>query len=183
MKNSSVIALAIVCLLLGGAAGYLVTTTFIKPGLKSFGAVNLGGGQFARGGNTVRTGGGSNNIGIMSGELLKMDKGSLSIKLRDGSLKLVLTTSSTEALKMVSSTLDTLKIGENVMVSGISNSDGSLTAQTVQVRPPGSMMNFGVFSAQSGAQVGDQGTGGSTGGQQRNQVYVGGPGMPPPQGF
>ncbi|MDD5438287.1 MAG: DUF5666 domain-containing protein [Patescibacteria group bacterium] len=180
MKNSTVIALAIVCLLLGGAAGYFVTTTFIKPNAKNFNGMA---GQFvARG-----TNGGArnaNSMGLVSGELIKMDNGSMSIKLRDGSSKLVLTTPSTEAVKMASTTLDTLKVGENVIVSGTANADGSLTAQTVQVRPPGSMMNFGVFSGQSGTQTGTQSTDGSTGGRgQGNQVYVGGPGMPPPQGF
>jgi hypothetical protein len=181
MKNSSVIAIAIVCLLLGGAAGYLVTTTFIKPNARNFNGIALGNGQF----RTARAGG-SNSMGLVTGELLKKDNGSLSIKLRDGSSKLVLTTSSTEAVKMASTTLDTLSIGENVIVSGTTNSDGSLTAQTVQVRPPGSMMNFGAFndSQQAPAQTGTQAGGRASGGRV-DTIYVGGPGggMPPPPGF
>ncbi|MFA6099368.1 MAG: hypothetical protein WC750_00640 [Patescibacteria group bacterium] len=153
MKNSSIIAIAIVCLLLGGAAGYLVTTTFLKPGgnIRSFNGANLGNGQ-------GRTGARANG-GMIAGELLKKDDGSLSIKLRDGSSKLVLTTSSTETLTMATGTLASLKVGENVIVNGTQNADGSLTANTVQTNPTGAMMQFGAMqNSQAGTQAGSKTT-------------------------
>lgn len=180
MKNSSVIAIAIACLLLGGTAGYLVTTTFLKPesNARTF---NLAGGQLGRNGaGAVRINGG----GMVAGELLKKDDGSLSIKLRDGSSKLVLTTPSTETLKMTTGTLEGLNIGENVIVSGTQNSDGSVTAQTVQIRPTGAMMQFGAANASQPNQTGRQTNEGS-GGQGNQIFYVGGPDadMPPPPNF
>lgn len=79
-----------------------------------------------------RTGAGG---GFISGEILKIDATSISIKQQDGSSKLVLVTSSTKALKTSESDMSGLVVGEQVTAIGTTNSDGSITAQTVQVRP------------------------------------------------
>jgi hypothetical protein len=93
-------------------------------------------GQFA-----IRTGSGTGGArtgaggGFVSGEILKKDDTSMSIKMQDGSSKLVLVTSSTQALKTSTTDLSGLNVGEQVTVIGSANSDGSITAQSVQVRP------------------------------------------------
>jgi len=94
------------------------------------------GGQFAQGARGARAGAGQNG-GFVNGELLKKDATSLSVKLRDGSTKLVLVTSSTKAIKTAEGTINDIAVGQQVMVTGSTNSDGSVTAQTVQVRPDG----------------------------------------------
>lgn len=88
-------------------------------------------GQFAR---TGRNGTTAANVAMVSGELLKKDSVSLSLKTRDGSSRLVLITSSTRATKMVEGSINDLKVGEEIMVNGTPNSDNSITAQMVQVR-------------------------------------------------
>lgn len=139
MKTNIVIIIAILCLIAGGAIGYLIPTQFIKSNPAARGNnMAFANGQLAR---TSRTGTGAGaNGGLVTGQLLKIDKGSLSVKLRDGSSRLVITTPSTQTLKMTTGTVSDLTVGEDVVVSGIANSDGSVTAQSVQIRPAGAQM-------------------------------------------
>jgi len=96
-----------------------------------------GSGQFtgaARGGiggNAQRSG------GFTAGEIISNDGTSITIKMQDGSTKIVLVSDSTEVMKSASGALSDLAVGTSVTVSGTSNSDGSVTAQTVQIRPAG----------------------------------------------
>jgi len=122
------------------ATGYFTSKTFSKTSAPN-------GMQFAAGGNGQRQGAGqtARNMarnpmgGFVNGELVKKDATSFSIKQRDGSLKLVLITSSTKAMKMSEGSLSDFATGQQVMVTGSSNSDGSITAQTVQIRPEGAL--------------------------------------------
>ena len=89
---------------------------------------NFGGGQ--RGG---RNGGGFN-----MGEILSKDKESITLKLRDGGSKIVFYTDKTSVMKTVEGTLADLVAGKQVSVMGTPNADGSVNAQSVQIRtaPP-----------------------------------------------
>ena len=95
-------------------------------------------GQFGQTARAGRNGAMPENVAMVSGELLKKDSGSLSLKTRDGSSRLVLITSSTRATKMVDGSINDLNVGEEIVVNGTPNSDNSITAQMVQVRqqPP-----------------------------------------------
>lgn len=69
------------------------------------------------------------------GEVLSIDKGTMSIKMADGSSKLVLFQDKTEFDKSVTSSPDEIKVGSQVSAFGTPNSDGSTTAQSVQIMP------------------------------------------------
>lgn len=71
----------------------------------------------------------------VSGEILSMDDTSLTIKLTDGSSRIVLLTDKTIFNKTASVEKSELKVGERVGVFGTSNTDGSVTAQNVQLNP------------------------------------------------
>lgn len=81
--------------------------------------------------------GGANRQGFrpLAGEIVASDAGSISVKLQDGGSKLVLISESTDINKANKSTKDDLKIGEQVAVFGTENTDGSITAQTIQLNP------------------------------------------------
>ena len=95
-----------------------------QSGTRGFGGQGQGG--MGRGGQ---------NGNFAGGEVISKDDKSLTVKLRDGSSKIVFISGSTEVLKFATGTIADLSIGEQVTVSGSANTDGSITAQSVQVRP------------------------------------------------
>ena len=80
-------------------------------------------------------GGRQNGGGFTTGEVLSKDDTSVTIKLRDGGSQIVFLGGTTTVAKSVEGSLNDLSVGENVMITGSKNSDGSLTAQSVQIRP------------------------------------------------
>ncbi|OGG90529.1 hypothetical protein A3H55_03070 [Candidatus Kuenenbacteria bacterium RIFCSPLOWO2_02_FULL_42_16] len=70
-----------------------------------------------------------------SGEILAKDEQSLTIKLRDGGSKIVFYSGSTEVMKTATGTPAELKIGDTITAIGSANQDGSITAQSIQMRP------------------------------------------------
>ena len=91
-----------------------------------FGA-NVGGLGGARGG---RGGGG----GFIAGEILSKDDESVTLKLRDGGSKIIFFSDSTQITKSAGGSAKDLAIGQEISAAGETNSDGSVNAQTIQIR-------------------------------------------------
>ncbi len=79
--------------------------------------------------------------GFTGGSIISKDATSITIQTQGGSTKIALLSPTTQISKMVSGTLADLTIGENVAVNGSANSDGSVTAETIQIRPA-TMRNY-----------------------------------------
>ncbi len=79
--------------------------------------------------------GNRNGGGMLSGEIIAKDDQSITIKLPGGSSKMVFYSATMEIGKFTSGALTDLAVGENVMVNGETNNDGSVTAQSIQIRP------------------------------------------------
>ena len=86
-----------------------------------------GNGQFQRQGGQ--------NFRPVSGQIVSVDNTGITIKMRDGSSKIVIIPNSASISKPTEASKSALKTGEQVMVMGKSNSDGSVTAQIVQLNP------------------------------------------------
>lgn len=97
-------------------------------------------GNFQRFNGTTRGTGqtnGQNGMmrGGVTGTILSMDDKSITVKMSDGSSKIVLFSDSTTYSNTIKSTRVDLKEGNEVSVFGIPNSDGSITANNVQLNP------------------------------------------------
>lgn len=77
------------------------------------------------------------NMGFINGEIISNDGKIMTVKISTGGSKIILLSSSTEIGKMASGTASDLITGQNVMINGKTNTDGSLTASSIQIRPIG----------------------------------------------
>lgn len=98
-------------------------------------------GQFAHGDANGQGGarqgrfGGRGFGGATVGEILSVDTNSITVKLQDGSSKIVNISGSTTFSKTDTASKSDLKTGERIAAFGSANSDGSITAQNVQLNP------------------------------------------------
>jgi hypothetical protein len=92
------------------------------------------GGNQGAGTRTVQAGM-MRNGGFINGEILSKDDKSVTIKDNAGGSKIVFLASSTQIMKFTPGSLDDLRVGENFMITGLANPDGSVVAQTIQSRP------------------------------------------------
>ena len=128
-------------LVIGGLSFYggTIYAKAEQPNAANF-VARAAGGNFPGGAVAGRAGGtraGGAGIGLTSGEVVAKDDQGLTIKLSDGGSKNVFTSASTTISMMSDGSTDDVEIGTNVFINGTTNSDGSITASMIQIRPAG----------------------------------------------
>jgi hypothetical protein len=78
---------------------------------------------------------GANGGGFVNGQIISKDDKSVTIKNQDGGSKIVFLADDTQVVKSTDGKISDLADGKQVTVSGITNTDGSITAKSIQIRP------------------------------------------------
>lgn len=124
----------------------IIIIVIVVAGIAFYAGMKYGAGQAASGvtalrgnaqgvGNLFSRGNFTGSNGLVSGQVLSLEPQGFTVKLRDGSSRIILAASSTAVMKSVAGALSDIASGVEVTVIGTANSDGSLTAQSVQIRP------------------------------------------------
>lgn len=136
MNNKIVSAIIIVVIVAvgsfyGGMKYGQSKTSVTGPNGQQFGQRNFNG-NFPGGQGRTR---GPNGGSAASGQILSMDDKSITIKDRAGGSKIIFYSTSTSVGKFVTGVSTDLKVGNNVMATGTTNADGSISANSIQIRP------------------------------------------------
>lgn len=135
MKHKNLIIVGAVALVVGLGVGYEGAHAFAAPAKNTaFARGNFTGGG-AAGAFGARTGGNQAMGGLLTGTVASKDAGSITLNTRDGSSHVVLTTPDTTVQKSVQGALTDVAVGATVIVTGATNSDGSVSATSIQLRP------------------------------------------------
>jgi len=131
-KNIFIIIVAVVIILVSGGIFY---------GGMIYGQSKKGGANFPGVPGVSIKGNKQAGAGINAGEIISKDDKSITIKLTNGGSKIIFFSTTAEVGKFVTGAISDLAIGNTVMVQGQANQDGSVTAQSIQIRPAQAVNN------------------------------------------
>lgn len=126
MKKTIIIAVAVAVVF--GAGGFFGGIKYQQSKAPVRGA--FGGGAGGAGAAGRRAGG----MGFLNGQVLNSGNGTMTVKLMNGGSQVVVLAPSTQYRKAVDGTAADVTVGSNVTITGSTNPDGSLTAQSIQIR-------------------------------------------------
>ncbi|MCX6813211.1 MAG: DUF5666 domain-containing protein [Candidatus Azambacteria bacterium] len=133
--NKKIIMTVVITLIIAGGAGFYSGMLYGQStNVNSRAGLNRQGAGFAMGAGQ-RGGSAQQNGGFSGGEIIKKDDSSITVKLNSGSSQIILFSDTTKVMKSVQGLAGDLIVGEQVTVTGSKNQDGSLTAQSIQIRP------------------------------------------------
>lgn len=141
MKPNQIIATLVLLIVVGvgaffGGTKYQQSKTASqfsqRTGLNSAVGQGMARGTGAGTGQANRQG---NNFRQTIGDIINSDDKSITVKLADGSSKIVLLSDTTVINQSTSATKADLKTGTKVAVVGSQNTDGSITGQTININP------------------------------------------------
>jgi hypothetical protein len=130
-KNLIIIVLAV---LIAGGIGFFGGTKYQQSRALANFANRQGGTRFGMGQIAQRMMGGNNFRPVM-GEIISQDDKSITVKLTDGSSKIILLSDSTTFNKISEAAKTDLKVGDTIAAFGTTSSDGSIVATSIQLNP------------------------------------------------
>jgi len=129
MKNKNIF-LVLGLLILVSASAFYGGMKYQESQPSTFSRQGGVGGAGMRQGQGNRTG-----FRPVNGEIISADEKTITVKLQDGSSKIVLFSDKTTINKAEVAVKTDLKSGVKVAVFGLTNNDGSVTAQNIQLNP------------------------------------------------
>lgn len=130
--NKNMLITGIVVVLVGAGAFFGGMKYQQTQGASAFQA----GAQAGRFGGRFGMGAGGQRFGAPTlGKVVSKDANSITVQMKDGSSKIVNLDSTTKIVKTSTASASDLTNGTEVAVFGSTNSDGSITAQNVQINP------------------------------------------------
>lgn len=138
MKNKIIFAIIVIII---GVGAFYAGVKYGQRGFSTGGPQGFNRGDFQNlpGGAAGRFQGRTAGANFLFGEITAKDEASITVKLPAGGSRIIFYSESTEIGKFVKASAADLEIGKTISVNGKANSDGSITAQSIQVRPEGSM--------------------------------------------
>ena len=134
MKTNQML-LTIILVIIVGVGGFVGGMKYQQGKTPTFAnrqGMTRQGGTGAQGGNNANRQAGFRPV---NGDIIASTDKSITVKLTDGSSKIILFSASTTINKASQATPADLAVGQKVAVFGTSNSDGSVTAQNIQLNP------------------------------------------------
>lgn len=145
-KNKLIVSLIIVAIVAGGIGFYAGKASGASSATPSFRGT-AGTGSFAgRTGGAGRFGGGAGG-GAVAGQVIAKDSKSITVQLpqapggtttngttTSGS-KIIYYSPTTQVMHTTAGTIANVAVGDQIFVNGTANSDGSVTADSIQIRP------------------------------------------------
>ncbi len=134
MNKKHIIVSVIVLIIVAVGFYYLGKSSSASAATKTATTAGLGQRrQFTGGAGGVAAAG-----GFTSGQIISKDDTTFTIQLpNNAGSKIVFYSPSTTITKMTVGTAQDLSVGSQISITGTANSDGSITAQMVQLRPAG----------------------------------------------
>lgn len=137
MNKNTTMIIAVVLVIAAAIGGFFGGIQYQKMQRGSFISGQFGGTRSGQNGNFQRRfgGGAAGANRPVIGQIVSVSDTGVTIKMMDGSTKIVIVSDSTLINKSDKGTKSDLKTGENVAAFGAANSDGSVTAQNIQLNP------------------------------------------------
>jgi hypothetical protein len=131
-KNYNNIAVILVCVLIAFGGGFFIgkSVAGISNAKRGSQYTGMRNGQPTGTGQRLR-----NGFRPINGEIISADDKSVTVKLADGSSKIVLLSDKTQINKAEMATVKDLTAGQKIMVVGQDNPDGSVSATNIQLNP------------------------------------------------
>jgi len=151
-NKGQVIGVVIALIVFFGGGYWVGAATHAAPAGRTGAAGSFAGGAGGFTGGAGRGAAGSNRSGLsgaVTGSILSLDGNSMTITMGTGGTRIVYFASSTSILKTAMGTTADLSTGTNVVVAGTPAADGSVVAQSIQIRPAGMTTGYGGRGAAS----------------------------------
>jgi len=136
MQNKNLLIVIALVIVFSGAS-FFAGIKYQQSKIPSFGNFNRNGQPGLAGQQMANRQGQNGGMrgGQILGDIISADDKSITVKLPDGSSKIILVSSSTNINQATTATLADLKVGTKVSAFGQTNSDGSVSAQNIQINP------------------------------------------------